>query len=90
MKCVELLIIILYDFINYDKELSKSVMGNKEAVIMRCVNLIDLIVDFQIAQEKKRGYSFEDVTKRIAANKQKKNRYKAYIQGNKGPADNKQ
>ena len=79
MKCVELLIIILYDFINYDKELSKHVMGNKEAVIMRCINLIDLIVDFQIAQEKKRGYSFEDVTKRIAANKQKKNRYKAYI-----------
>ncbi len=46
MKCVDLLIIILYDFIYNEKDLIKNVMESKELVIMRCVNLIDLIVDF--------------------------------------------
>jgi hypothetical protein len=65
MKCIELLIIILYDFITNDKELTKLVMDNKENVIMKIINLIDLICDYQIATEKKRGCSIEELNKRI-------------------------
>lgn len=32
---------------------------------MRSINFIDLISDYAIAIEKKRGYSLEDLTKRI-------------------------
>lgn len=46
MKCIELLIIILYDFIQNDKDLIKQVMETKENVIMKSINLIDLICDF--------------------------------------------
>jgi hypothetical protein len=84
MKCIEHLIIILYEFISNDKDLTKLVMDNKENVIMKIINLIDLICDYQIGLEKKRGYSIEELNKRIQQNKQKKNRYKSYMQGNKG------
>lgn len=44
---------------------------------------MDLICDFTISVEKKRGQSIEDVQKRILLNKLKKNKYKAYMSGNK-------
>ena len=52
--------------------------------ILKCINLIDLIADFSIEQEKKRGESVEDIQKRIFQTKQKKSKYKSYMSGNKG------
>lgn len=65
IKCIEQLIMILDDFITNDKELVKEVLDNKDLVVMRSINFVDLISDYTIAIEKKRGYSFEDLTKRI-------------------------
>jgi hypothetical protein len=48
--------------------------------------MIDLISDYTLKQEKKRGESIEEITKRIQFNKIKKNKYKSYMTGNKGPA----
>lgn len=61
-------------------------MENKDHVIIKSINLIDLIADFQLSNEKKRGYSLEELNKRILQNKQKKNKYKSYMAGNKGAA----
>jgi len=89
LKCIELLIALLWEFIVAEKELVKFVLESKEAVIMKGIALVDQISDYTLAQEKRRGYCFEDLTKRISLNKQKKNRYKSYMQGNKGTGDNK-
>lgn len=51
-------------------------MESKDLVVMKCINLIDLICDYSLALEKKRGFGFEELTKRISLNKQKKNKYK--------------
>ncbi|CDW78729.1 UNKNOWN [Stylonychia lemnae] len=84
LKCVEHLIFILHDFIVNDRELVKLVMDNKESVILKSINLIDLIAEFFLVNEKKRGYSLEDLNKRLLQNKQKKNKYKQYMMGGKG------
>lgn len=41
--------------------------------------MIDLITEFSIALEKKRGDSFEDIQKRLVQNKLKKIKYKSYM-----------
>jgi hypothetical protein len=41
--------------------------------------MVDLICDYSIAQEKKRGESYEEINKRILLNKMKKNKYKSYM-----------
>ncbi len=46
LKCIEHLIIILYEFIHSDKDLIKQVLENKENVIIKTINLIDLICDY--------------------------------------------
>lgn len=53
-------------------------------MILKSINLVDLIADFLLLNEKKRGYSIEDINKRIIQNKQKKNKYKQYMMGGKG------
>lgn len=57
MKCIENLIVILYEFITSEKELVKQVMDSKELVIQKCINLIDLISDYTLTVERKRGES---------------------------------
>lgn len=69
LKCIDLLISLLWDFILNEKELIKHVMENKESIIMKSINLVDLICDYSIAMEKKRGYSLEELTRRISLNK---------------------
>ena len=83
MKCIESLIIILFDFFQSDKDLAKSVLENKESLILKGIQLMDMISDYTIRVEKKRGESFEDLNRRVAANKIKKNKYKSYMPGNK-------
>ncbi len=61
-------------------------MESRESVVLKCINMIDLISDYTLKQEKKRGESIEEITKRIQFNKIKKNKYKSYMTGNKGPA----
>ena len=73
MKCIESLIIILFDFFQSDKDLAKSVLENKESLILKGIQLMDMISDYTIRVEKKRGESFEDLNRRVAANKIKKN-----------------
>ena len=62
---MEFLIIILHDFIVSDKDLIKQVMESKENVVLKCINLVDLIAEFLISNEKSRGYTLEDLQKRI-------------------------
>lgn len=49
--------------------------------------MVDLICDYSIAQEKKRGESYEEINKRILLNKMKKNKYKSYMAQNVKSAD---
>lgn len=64
----------------------KLLLSNKELIVSTCIHLVDLISDYNITLEKKRGESYEDIRKRIEINKQKKNKYKSYmLQTQKGP-----
>jgi hypothetical protein len=65
MKCIESLIIILFDFFTTDKDLAKSVLENKESLILKGIQLMDMISDYTIRVEKKRGESYEDLSKRV-------------------------
>jgi hypothetical protein len=69
MKCIDHLIVHLYDFLNAENSLITQVLDMKEQVILKSINLVDLICDFTIAIEKKRGFSYEDIQKRILLNK---------------------
>ena len=61
LKCIENLIILLNEFLQSEKNLTHEVLQKKEPFLMKCINLIDLISDYSLAQEKKRGESFEDI-----------------------------
>ena len=84
LKCIELLINILYEFLVLDKSIAGEIIKNKENFILKCVNLLDLIGDYSIKQEQDRGESYEDIQKRFQQTKMKKNKYKSYMTGNKG------
>ena len=77
---------ILYDFLLSDKDLAKTVLENKESVVLQGIHLMDMISDYTIRVERKRGESYEDLNKRVLANKIKKNKYKSYMPGNKNAA----
>lgn len=62
-------------------------LEHKDSVVIKSINLIDLIITYNITDnpltnEKKRGYTLEELNKRIIQNKQKKNKYKSYMAGN--------
>ena len=84
LKCIDNLIIILYEFFTQDKDLVKEVMALKEVIVDKCVHLIDLVGQYSIEQERKRGESYEEVLRRIQMNKQKKNKWKSYNVNNSG------
>jgi hypothetical protein len=44
-----------------------------------CIRLVDLICEYNISLEKKRGESYEDIKNRNIANRLKKNKYKSYM-----------
>ena len=54
-------------------------MEKKEQVVLTCMRLVDLISDYSMSIEKKRGVSYEEITKKLILNKQKKNKYKSYM-----------
>jgi len=64
-------------------------LEKREQVVHTCIKMVDLISEFAIETEKKRGESCEDITKRILLNKQKKNKYKSYMAQNVKGAENK-
>jgi hypothetical protein len=43
------------------------------------MRLVDLITDYSLMIEKKRGISHEEVSSKLILNKQKKNKYKSYM-----------
>lgn len=58
-------------------------LDNKEQVILKCINLIDLITQYTIKNEEKRGESYEDIQRRLIQSKIKKNKYKSYMANTK-------
>lgn len=74
---------ILFDFFLNEKELLKTVLENKEHVVLQGIKLMDMIADYTLRVEKRRGESYEDLNKRVIANKLKKSKYKSYMPGNK-------
>lgn len=52
---------ILYDHTCMDKKLLDEVVAQKEKFILKSMQMVDLIVDFTLEQEKKRGESVEDI-----------------------------
>jgi hypothetical protein len=52
-------------------------------VVLQGVRLMDMISDYTLRVEKNRGESYEDLNKRVFANKLKKSKYKSYMPGNK-------
>ena len=67
-----------------DKNLYNDILKVKEIFVLKCFNLLDMISDYSLKTEHDRGEPYEDVQKKYLMNKQKKNKYKAYMQGNKG------
>lgn len=65
IKCIEVLIFVLFDFIQSEQELIKQVLEQKEAVILQCIHLIDCICEYTLVVEKNRGVSYEEINKRI-------------------------
>lgn len=65
LKCIEHLIMALYDFITVDKNLISEIQKAKQLFVTKIINLVDLISDFTISLETKRGESYEEINKRI-------------------------
>jgi hypothetical protein len=50
----------------FDKNIGGTeILKNKENLVLKCINFIDLIGDYSLKQEKDRGESLEDIQKRI-------------------------
>lgn len=87
LKCIDLLISNLNDIIQADRETDIKrfeqniglMLEQKERVVNNCIHLVDLICEYSISLEKKRGESIEDIRNRNIANKLKKNKYKSYM-----------
>ena len=96
LKCIELLLVTLHEVMMADREKEKEqhfqniqlLLDKKDQVILTCIRMVDLISEYCINQEKKRGESYEEINKRILLNKLKKNKYKSYmvqnVKGNDG------
>mmetsp|Transcript_9591 Transcript_9591/g.9231 ORF Transcript_9591/g.9231 Transcript_9591/m.9231 type:complete len:440 (+) Transcript_9591:490-1809(+) len=83
LKCIELLITILFEFANLEKSIMVEITNQKQPFIRKCIQLFDLIGDYSVQQEKQRGESYEDINKRYQQTKLRKNKYKSYMMGNK-------
>lgn len=57
-------------------------LEKKDQIVQACLRLIDQIADFCLSNETKRGESVEDINKKMALNKQKKNKFKSYMAAN--------
>lgn len=87
LKCIDLLISTLNDIIQADRETDQSlfdqnirlILDQQDNVVQTCIHLVDLICEYSITLEKKRGESIEDIRKRNTVNKIKKNKYMSYM-----------
>ena len=98
LKCIDLLVETVLNVLHADREREKDqfaqnlamVLERKEQVVLTCMKLIDMITDYTILVEKRRGISFEQVQSKVAQNKQKKHKYKSYMAKSAAGADAKQ
>ena len=69
LKCVLNLIITLHEIMNADRDKErdqhlqniKLLLDQKDQVVHTCIQMVDLIADYIINQEKKRGESWEEI-----------------------------
>lgn len=84
MKCIEHLILTIYNFMNDNKsKFIEQILSMKNELVLKILHYIDMITEFSIEQENQRGQSFEEVKQKNTAARQKKKKFRMRMMGNK-------